>query len=488
MEKTMEAIITDLEGRIYEIMDQWHVEGLSLGIVKDKETILAKGYGKRDKMEGLDMTEKTVLPIGSATKSFTALALGMLADEGKLDLDKPVKSYIPWLELYTPDLTEHVTARDLLCHRTGVARYDAAAVFCTDDNREKMVRDLKYYQTFAPLGEAFQYSNQMVMLAGYLAEVLSGKSWEQFVKERIFEPLGMKESDFFVEQIQKYEDRSKGYVFTGTDSMETEYLPLRGVAPAGSIISTALDMNRYMQFQLGDGTWEGQRLISREILEQMHSVQMHGTPYLWKLPEMETADYGLGWFVDTYRGCRMVSHGGNTLGFSSLVTLLPEKNLGICVQTNANSSFLVNDLTYRIVDQVLGAEDTDWTERLQTEVGNLYAGMAAAQEQHEKEKIQDTRPSHPLEEYPGTYMHPAFGKLAVEEKEGAFSGALNGYPALFTHYHYDVYDVTLPTMGLTLPARFLTGWNGKISGLEVILEGMPGIEPAVFERKESHSI
>lgn len=482
MQKTMETIIANVESRISEVMEQWNVEGLSLGIVKDGQTVLAKGYGRRDKAAEKDMTEKTVLPIGSATKSFTALALGMLVDEGKLDLDKPVKDYIPWLELYTPELTEHVTARDLLCHRTGTARYDAAAVFCTDDDREKMVRDLKYYQTFAPLGQAFQYSNQMVMLAGYLVEAVTGKSWEEFVKERILEPLGMQESDFYVEQIEKNEDYSKGYVFTGTDNMETAYLPLRGVGPAGSIISTASDMNRYLLFQLGDGTWEDRRLVSKNLLEQMHDVQMHGSPYLWKLPEIETADYGLGWFVDTYRGHKMVSHGGNTLGFSSIVALLPEENLGICVQTNANSSFLVNDLVYRIVDQVLGAEDTNWTERLQTEVGNLFAGMAAAQEQHVKDKIQGTQPSHPIEEYAGTYTHPAFGTFLVEEKEGALSGALNGFPAVFSHYHYEIYDVTLITMGLTLPARFLTGWDGKISGFEVILESMPGIEPVVFSK------
>lgn len=137
--EAMERMQSMIDAKMETLMETWHVEGLSLGIVKDGQVILEKGYGKRNKTENLDMTEKTVLPIGSATKSFTALSLAMLADEGKVDLDQTVKTYIPWLELYNDELTEHVTVRDLLCHRTGLPRYDAPAVFCTKDDRKEMV-------------------------------------------------------------------------------------------------------------------------------------------------------------------------------------------------------------------------------------------------------------------------------------------------------------------------------------------------------------
>lgn len=482
--EAMERMQSMIDAKMETLMETWHVEGLSLGIVKDGQVILEKGYGKRNKTENLDMTEKTVLPIGSATKSFTALSLAMLADEGKVDLDQTVKTYIPWLELYNHELTEHVTVRDLLCHRTGLPRYDAPAVFCTKDDRKEMVEDLRYLQPNAQMRTVLQYSNQMVMLAGYLVEVLSGKTWEQFVKERILEKLGMNQTDFFAEKLEEFQDHAKGYVFTGTENMQTEYLPLRGLGPAGSIVSTAGDMNQYLLFQLGDGTWKGERLVSQKYMEQMHEVQMLGSPYLWKLPEIEEANYGLCWFVDRYRGQRMVSHGGNTLGFSSLVTMLPRQNFGVTVLTNSNSSFLVNDLTYRILDEVLGATQTDWTMRLQTELGNLFGGMAAAQEQHEKARVVDTKVSHPLEAYAGTYTHPAFGAFCVQAGKEGLTGTLNGFQALFRHYHYDVYDVTLTLMGLTLPVRFLTGWDGVINGLQVILEGTPGINPVTFNKEQ----
>ena len=180
----------------------------------------------------------------------------------------------------------------------------------------------------------------------------------------------------------------------------------------------------------------------------------------------------------------MVSHGGNTLGFSSLVTMLPEENFGVAVLTNANSSFLVNDLTYRILDEILGAAEEDWTARHQTEMNQLFGQMAAAQEQHAKSKVEGTSPSHPLETYAGTYVHPGFGTFAVQTAGDGLTGTLNGFQALFQHYHYDVYDIVLTLMGLTVPARFLTGWDGAVTGLEVILEGAPGVDPVVFGKTE----
>lgn len=483
----MKQILDHMESKMDSLMESWHVEGLSLGIVKDGQVVLAKGYGYRDRAAGLEMTGKTVLPIGSATKSFTALALGMLADEGKVDLDKTVKSYIPWLKLYNAQLTENVTVRDLLCHRTGIPRHDAEAVFCTDYDRKKMVEGLAYLQPNAQMRTVLQYSNQMVMLAGYLVEVLSGKTWEQFVQERILDKLGMTQTDFFAEKLEEFPDHSKGYAFTGTDNMETEYLSLKGLGPAGSIVSNAEDMNQYLLFQLGDGSWNGERLVSQSYMRQMQETQMIGSPYLWRFPEMEEANYGLCWFVDRYRGQKLVSHGGNTLGFSALVTMLPGQNLGVAVLSNANSNFLVNDLTYRILDQILDVPEEDWTARHQAEMGKLFAGMAAAQEQHVKNKVPGTSPSHPLESYAGTYVHPGFGSFAVQAADGGLTGTLNGFQALFQHYHYDVYDIILTLMGLTVPARFLTGWDGAITGLEVIFEGTPGIAPVVFEKTESIS-
>ena len=482
MSDSMQTICSKMDETVPGLLKTWNLPGISIALVRDGRPVFCGAYGSRDLSKGLPMTPKTHLPIGSVTKSFTALALGMLADEGKLDWDKPVLAYIPWLKLADPAAEQQVTARDLMCHRSGMAKYDAHAVFCTKDDRKAMVEELQYLDFSAPFRSTLQYSNQMVMLAGYLVEVLSGMSWESFVQQRIFDPLGMRDSSFFAEKLEDVEDHARGYLFTGTEYMQTEYLPLRGVAPAGGICSNGEDMAKYVQFQLGDGTWNGKRLISAAQLEMMHTPQMDGTPYFWSFPEVSEAKYGLGWFTDVYRGVRMVSHGGNTLGFSSLVTLLPQQNFGIAMLTNGNSNFMIYPLTYGILDAVLGAEGTDWNEKFQAAINGVFSAMAEGQKTMSAMQVPNTAPTHPLEAYAGTFRHPAFGTLVLEQAGSQLSGTLNGFPAVLTHFHYDVFLLALPTMGLTMPAQFGYGFDGKIATLDVTFEPTPGVSPVRFRR------
>ncbi len=305
-----------LEQIVAKLREDYNVAGMSVALIKNGEIVSIDGYGVRDAAENLPMTKDTVMPIGSVTKTFTSLALAMLADEGKLDWDEPVRTYIPWLKLNNEMLTENVTARDLMCH------------YAAKDDKEEMVRSLEYLQTFAPFRTKFMYSNQMVSLAGYLVDVLSGKSYEDFVRERIFEPLGMTSSDFEIESLSKYEKASKGYVFANGMFIEPPYAHLGAFAPAGAIVSTAEDMAKFALFHLGDGTWNGERLVSEAMLNEVHSHQMIGTPYFWDFEETQCAEYGLGWFTDIYRGKKLINHGGNTNGFSAQMTLIPRSGRG----------------------------------------------------------------------------------------------------------------------------------------------------------------
>jgi len=482
MSNQLEKIISAMDARVNELLKLWNLPGVSVTLVQDGKIAFCDAYGTRDIPENLPMTTKTHLPIGSVTKSFTALALGMLADEGKLDWDVPVCTYVPWLKLVDAVAEKNVTTRDLMCHRSGLAKYDAHAVFCTKDDRKAMVEDLQYLQPAAPFRTLLQYSNQMVMLAGYVVEVLSGMSWEEFVQKRILDELGMADTSFFAEKLDGIEDHARGYVFTGADYMQTEYLPLRGVAPAGGIVSNAEDMAKYLQFQLGDGSWNGKQLVSADALEMMHTTQMNGTPYFWQFPEITDTNYGLGWFTDVYRGTRMVSHGGNTLGFSSLVTLLPEKNFGIALLTNGNSNFMIYPLTYMILDEILGLADNGWNEKFQTTIGGIFAAMAEGQKAMAAMQIPGAGVTHPMEEYTGTFAHPAFGTLVLQDNGGQLAGTLNGFAAMMMHFHYDCFNLMLPTMGLSLPAQFGYGIDGKISYLDVTFEPTPGVTPVRFQK------
>ena len=470
------------ENMVKKLMADYNVAGMSVAIIRDGNLVSAEGYGLRDAKAQLPMTADTVMPIGSITKTFTALALGMLVDEGKLDWDEPVITYIPTLKLSSALLTENVTVRDLMCHRTGVPKYDLQAIYCVMEDGAEMVRSLEYLETNAAFRTKLQYSNQMVSLAGYLIEVITGIPYKEFVRKRIFEPLGMKSSDFEIESLAKYEETSKGYVFANGNFIEPPYMHLGAFSPSGAIVSTASDMAKYALFHLNGGIVDGNRLISEENLRQMHTPQVIGTPYFWDFEEFQSTEYGLGWFTDIYRGVKMIGHGGNTNGFSAQMTLLPAQNAAIVALSNATSSFSVNALGHVFADEALCVKEIpDWSGRFQEIFNNLMAGMMAGMQARAEAKIPNTTPSLALADYAGTYRHPGFGEMNFAMTEQGLAGTWNSLPAMLIHYNYDAFDLMLPVLGQAVPAQFVVE-NGAIRGLEVCMEMAPGIKPALFEK------
>lgn len=481
MEKGFSSDIINVS-EIEALMAQWQVPGLSVGVVQNGEVRFLQGFGHRDLARGLDMTANTVLPIGSASKSFTALALGMLADEGVFDWDTPIRAYIPWFKMYDAQISDRVTARDLLCHRTGLPSHDVHGVFCTK-TRKEMVEDIRYLQPSADFRTRLQYQNQMVALAGYLVEVVSGKTWEEFVCERVFRKLQMKSSVFSLDEMQKQTEFSKPYGPGPEGPAETNYIPLNALGPAGSINSSATDMVEYLKLQLGNGKYGGESLVSEANLAQMHASQMLGSPYFWKFDEFQSTNYGFGWFVDVYRGHKLISHGGNTRGFSSLVTLLPEKNLGIVALSNMDTNFMIYALTYAMLDRALGVPDANWSARIKAEIEKLFGGMRMMMEQRSKDRIPDTSPSHPLAAYAGTYTHPAYGVFTVAVDGNKLRGTYNGGDVDISHYHYDTFDILIKAMNLPYLITFQANTQGAIDRISAPFEPAPGVDPIVLKKQ-----
>ena len=393
--------LNNLDEHAQDLLQKWNLQGFSIGVIKNGEVLAAKGYGKKNDTDPVDAD--TMMPIGSATKSFTSLLLGILAEEEKVSWDTPVISYLPSLKLYDPYVTEHVTLRDLLCHRTGIAAYDAQSIYAVTENRMDMIPQLAYLQPQYDFRAGFKYSNQMVMLAGCAAEAVTGKSWEELVKERILKPLGMER--YRIVRYGNGREPLPWLCLHATGNHAQPYLDLKAVGPAGAICSTVKDMMKYMQFHLSDGTWNGVKLMEKATLDEVHKPQFLGSPYLFALPEITETTYGLGWFTDLYRGRRMWSHGGNTLGFSALMTLLPSEDLGIIVLSNGTTNFLANAVTYEIMDDFLGVPAENWTDKLNAVLGPLFAGMAAGAQAKEGAKVKDTIPSLPLSAYTGIYSN-----------------------------------------------------------------------------------
>ena len=323
------------------------IPGMSLAIVKDGKVVYSKGLGYKDFEKKVPMTADTQLAIGSATKAFAALSVLMLQDEGKLSLDDSPKKHLPYFKINNPETDEKIQVRDLMAHSSGLNRTDLAMI-TGKLNRVELIKVAGNAKPMAGLRERFYYQNIMFAAAGEIVSEVYGKPWREFVPEKIFAPLGMNNSTMTVKQMQKSKDYSFGYSYN-FDTKKTRRLPTRSiveVAPAGSINSSANDMATWLKFVLGGGELNGKRLVSKKGYEEWVKPQM-------KISPNGKVSYGLGWFLQEWKGKKVVQHGGNIDGFNSMVAMLPEENLGFVMLTNVSGSSLGNELMQIIFSGML---------------------------------------------------------------------------------------------------------------------------------------
>lgn len=457
-----------------QAMEEWKVPGLALGIVKDGKVIYAKGYGFRDVEHKLPVNTDTLFPIGSISKSFTSLAFAMLNDEGKLDWDKPVRTYLPEFQLYDPLASDRATPRDLFSHRTGLPRHDLVW-YSSDFSRADMVGRLKYLQPSKDFRSAYQYNNLTIMTMGYLEGKLTGLGWEGTIRERIFTPLGMTHSDLSVEDIEKTDNHALPYELKKEVVTQVPFHNIDAIGPAGSINSSITDMSHYLTFQLGDGKYEGKQLVSESNLHLMHSPQatMPDLPPAFSFPELGHFSYGLTWVVTAYRGHNLVWHNGGIDGFYALLSLLPDDHMGIVILTNMPGQPAPEILAYNVYDRLLGLEQVPWLTRFK----ELKAKQKKQEEESKKNKGSDkktgTRPSHDLKDYAGDFENPGYGAIKIAQKGDAFELTLNKLgPYSLVHYHYDLFqipeDADTPAAGELF--RFDMDKKGDIRSISAALE------------------
>lgn len=347
----MEARLAAIEKTLDAKRKEYGIPGVSLVIVKDDQVIYMKGLGVKDLEKNAPVTPDTLFAIGSSTKAFTALTVLMSADEGKLSLDDSPKKYLPYFKMYDPETDAKITIRDLLSHSSGLNRTDLAFAVGTL-NREEVIRVAGLAKPTAKLREKFQYQNAMFTVAGEVAARAQGKSWETLVRERIFKPLGMKNSDLTVKEMEHSPDYSYGYDYN-TDTKKNRRLPMRDIpqaAPAGAINSSARDMAEWLRFMLAGGVFNGKRLVSEKSFTEFTSPQM-------KIGGKTS--YGLGWFLRDWHGHKVVEHGGNIDGFNALVAMMPDQKLGFVMLTNISASPLGQDAMNAVWTNLVGNPEGD---------------------------------------------------------------------------------------------------------------------------------
>jgi len=458
------------------------VPGVALAVVKGQEVIFARGFGWRDVDKKLPMTPDTLLAIGSATKAFTTFTLGTLVDEGRVEWEKPVRFYIPWFRLYDTFATLHLTPRDLVTHRSGLPRHDLVWYNNHSASREEFVRRLAYLQPSADLRTKFQYNNLMFLTAGYLIEVLTGQTWEEAVRERVLKPLEMTRTNFSVLDSQKDSDFAQPYRQAKGKIKKIPFRIITNMGPAGSINSSVNEMTHWLMVHLNGGKYKGKTIIKPQTLQDMHLAHMP-TGTTPSIPEITPADYGLGWFIDTYRGHQRVHHGGNIDGFSAMVWLMPQDGLGFVALANKSGTALPELIIRHAADLILGLAPRDWVGQAIERKTKGEKEQEKAEKKKQSRRQPGTRPAHKLEEYAGLYHHPGYGDLKVFLKEGQLYFKFNGIVTPLEHWHYETFnalraeDPTFVDMKLT----FRTNVDGLVAAVEAPFE--PTIEPIVFTKK-----
>ncbi|KKM78492.1 hypothetical protein LCGC14_1359400 [marine sediment metagenome] len=347
------------------MMDRWGVPGLAVAVVQGGRTVLAEGFGLCDRKSKRQVTPRTLFPIASATKAFTATALGILLDDGKIQWDLPVRDYLPGFRLADPVATERATVRDLLCHRTGLPRHDNAWYGLTLSRAELFDR-LRHLPPSADFRARWQYQNMMFMVAGLVVAAVAGRTWEQFVRERILDPLGMTGTNFGAAEALAQADHALPYKRSGRRVARTHFDDVSSLGPAGGINSNAIDMARWLTMNLSGGRIGRRRIISAKALAAIHTPQIPvPEPPQW--PELLHGAYAMGWQVQPYRGHPTIWHGGLVNGFQTRVTLLPRLKAGVAVMTNMMGHPVQLLLAYRACDRLLGLRPLPWTRRLAAE-------------------------------------------------------------------------------------------------------------------------
>jgi CubicO group peptidase (beta-lactamase class C family) len=468
-----------------QTLKDWNTPGVGVGIVVGDKLVFAKGYGYRDYEKKLPFTAKTLQPIASNSKLFTAVAAGMLVEEGKLTWDKPVRESVPGIQFYNDQLNNNVTLRDMLSHRTGVTRHDLIW-FKSPFTRKELFERLKYLEPQEPMRETFLYNNLMFAGVGQIIELKSGKKWEDFVHERIFTPLGMDTTCYTIADMLKQPDY--GVPFREKrDSFELYKIPYyedtEGVAPAGAIISNIDELSHWLIALMNDGKYNGKQVLPASVLKAtlQPAIALPNTLGealgFW---ELLNPAYGMGRQTASYRGKLLTFHGGDLPGFHSQISFMPNDKIGVIVLVQTDHSApLYNIISYNVYERLLGMDQTPWSQR---QLQQRLANKKAATESRTKagaDRVPNTKPSHALGDYAGEYENAAYGILKIGVQGDQLQFGFHEFHFPMSHFHYDRFDTPDDEQYGKFSVNFRTNPQGDVDNAVISLDQAE----VVFTRK-----
>ena len=481
--QTSPQTFQDIDAFVEQARQDWKVPGVAVGIVKGDEVVFSKGFGLRDVASQKPVTEQTLFAIGSSTKALTALSVLQLADEGLVELDSPVLDYLPDFRMHDDYVTQHLTVRDLLCHRSGLPRHDFVW-YGSDDSREALFQKLQYLEPNRGFREVFQYQNLMYMTAGYLVGEVTHSSWEEQVQQRIFQPLQMERANFSVEAMQKDANYAKPYNKEKDEVKQMDFRNIDAIGPAGSVNASVNEMCHWLIAQLNGGKYGAAEIATATSIAESHKSNIPVTGPLSGFLAFDNNDgpitYGLGWFISTHQGRLALQHGGNIDGFSAMVAFLPKDSIGVVVLTNLNGTMLPTVIRNFVFDKMLGKEVRDWNGEMLNMISQMEEQQEMQQEEQDLKRVKGTQPSHGIKAYTGQFIHPAYGAITITPEGDSLHFSYHTFELGLSHYHYDVFVGDNPILG-KMKIAFHTNIDGDVEHLSTVME--PSIDAIYFERK-----
>ena len=432
-----------LEDYIERARREWNVAGLAVAIVKNDSVVLAKGFGARHVAKPELVDAHTLFAIGSNTKAFTAAAVGLMVDAGKMSWDDPVAKHLPAFQLFDPYATRELRIRDLLSHRSGLSRGDQIW-YATPFSRQEILQRVRYLEPSWSFRSRYGYQNIMFLAAGEAAANAAGLTWDALIEQRFFKPLGMRTSNTSVKALTSAANVATPHSKVKHRPTAIDWRDIDNVGPAGSINSSVAEMAQWIRMLLNKGTYRGQRLLSdsafRELLTP-HTITSAGMDTIFPMSHFTL--YGLGLGMRDYYGRKLVSHGGGIDGMLSTVAFIPEERLGVVVLTNTEGHNAGPAIAYHVIDRYINAPHRDWSAiflkvdaRQRQRADSIEAALVKA-------RVAGTRPSLPLEKYAGAYENRMYGDVRVTHEDGVLRfDRYRAYSGRLEHWHFDTFRVT----------------------------------------------
>ena len=478
-----------LDKKLQALQETTQTVGFSVAIVQGDKTIYSKGFGYKDFDKQLPVDENTLFAIGSTSKAFTTALLGIMEDEKGLSFKDSPRKYLPDLEFYNDDLNNNLTLLDMVSHRTGLPRHDLSWYLFPTEDKDTLLARVKYHKPFTGIREQWHYNNFMYLAQGVIIEKLTGKSWEDNIRERFFKPLKMTTSNVSIAELEQATNASKGYVLKDfTTNTLTPYYNIAAISPAGSINSSAKEMANWLKVWLNEGKFNNTQVLPKAYVKKaINPLMLIGNGIAdEKFPDQHLNSYGYAWMTSSYKGHYRLEHGGNIDGFSANAAFFPTDKLGIVVLANQDGSALPTLVRNTISDYLLELEETDWIAYYQEKLDQLKKQKEEQKKTEAESKVANTTPTHSLIEYTGKYEHKGYGTINVEVENDSLWAQFRREKAYLKHTHYDIFEPYLvkgnkvDSDGSGFNFNFQTDDLGDISGVNLKLE--PTLKPLYFKR------